>query len=127
VVAEKGQRSRSSEPGGESEFGKYLAVGVFAGALVAATAVLFLVFSSGSVQKPVEATPAQETLIQSPTQAVPATGSSPQEDPADDRKQAGNPVRRGIKKSPPPPGDDAKRKRQDIIETPGKNPKMTQY
>jgi hypothetical protein len=127
VVGEKAQRSRSSEPGGETEPGKYLAVGVFAGALIAAAAVLFLVFSSGGVQKPVEVAPTQETLIQSPTQAVPATPSTPQEDPADDRKTAGNPVRRGLKKSPPPQGEDAKRKRQDIIETPGKNPKMTQY
>jgi hypothetical protein len=93
---------------------------------MAAAVVLFLVFSTGRAQKG-DVAPAQETLIQSPAQAVPATPSSPQEDPGDDRKPAASPVRRGLKKTPSPPRDDAKRKRQDIIETPGTNPKMTQY
>ena len=127
VIGPESQRSRSPEGDGESDFTKYLAVGVFIGALIAASLVLFLVFSSTGTHRGGDLAPAQETLIQTPTQTVPSTSTAPQEDPGDDRKPAGNPVRRGLKKTTPNTSDDGKRKRQDIIETPGKNPKMTQY
>jgi len=128
AVDPKTQQSRDTEPEGESDFSKYLAVGVFTGALVAAALVLFLVFSSGGTQKTGDVAPAQDTLIQSPAHTVPpATVASPTDEPSDDRKPAAVPVRRGLKKSPPAGSEDGKRKRQDIIETPGKNPKMTQY
>ena len=127
VIGPESQRSRSPEAEGESDFTKYLAVGVFIGALIAASLVLFLVFSSTGTHQGGDLAPAQETLIQTPTQTVPSTSTTPQEAPGDDRKPAGNPVRRGLKKATPNTGDEGKRKRQDIIETPGKNPKMTQY
>ena len=126
VVGPKDQRSRT-EPEGESDFTKYLAFGVFTGALLAAALVLFLIFSSGRTQKGSDIGPAQDTLIQSPDHTVPATSTSPQDEPADDKRPVSSPVRRGLKKAPPTSADDGKRKRQDIIETPGKNPKMTQY
>src|SRR5262245_32755156 len=128
VVGPKTQTSKNSDPGGESDFTKYLAVGVFTGALIAASLVLFLVFSSGGTQKTRgDMAPAQDTMIQSPAHTVPTTAATPQDEPADDRRQAASPVRRGAKKPPTGTGDDGKRKRQDIIETSGKNPKMTQY
>jgi hypothetical protein len=126
LIGPKTQESRKSESG-ETDFTKYLAVGVFTGALIAASLVLFLVFSSGNTQKGADIAPSQETLIQSPTNTVPATSASPQDEPADDRRSAAGSVHRSPRKSPPTAGDDGKRKRQDIIETPGKNPKMTQY
>jgi len=96
--------------------------------LIAASLVLFLVFSSGGAQRTGgEMAPAQETLIQSPAHTVPTTAATPQDEPVDDRRPAGGQVRRTSKKPPPNAGDDGKRKRQDIIETSGKNPKMTQY
>jgi len=121
------QPSRSKDSDGEGDFGKYLAVGVFAGAIIAASLVLFLIFSSGRAQKGRDIAPAEQTLIQAPTQPVPAPSASPQDEGGDDRRPSGVPVRRGLKKPPSNSGDDSKRKRQDIIETPGKNPKMTQY
>jgi hypothetical protein len=127
AVGPKTQRARNQEPEGDSDFAKYLAVGVFAGALIAASLVLFLVFSSAGSPKGGDITPAQQTLIQSPTQSVPATTSMSPQGEGDDRKPAANPVRRGLKRTAPNQSDDSKRKRQDIIETPGKNPKMTQY
>jgi len=127
VAGPKDQRSRKSGPEGESDFTKYLAFGVFTGALVAAALVLFLVFSSGGTQKGTNIGPAQDTLIQTPDHTVPAASTSPQDEPADDKRPVTGPPRRGLKKAPPTSSDDGKRKRQDIIETPGKNPKMTQY
>jgi hypothetical protein len=102
-------------------------VGVFTGAVLAAGLVLFLVFSSGNTQKGSNTSPAQDTLIQTPDHTVPAASTSPQDEPADDKRPVTTPVRRGLKKAPPNSADEGKRKRQDIIETPGKNPKMTQY
>ena len=127
VVGPKNQRSRNSEPEGESDFTKYLAVGVFTGAVLAASLVLFLVFSSGGASKGRDIGPAQDTMVQTPDHAVPAPSASPQDEPADDKRPTTSSSRRGLKKPPPTSGDDGKRKRQDIIETPGKNPKMTQY
>jgi len=128
VIGPKPDRSRNSESESEHDFTKYLAVGVFTGALIAASLLLFLVFSSGGVQKTGGGmAPAQETLIQSPTHAVPTPAASPQDEPVDDRKPAAGQVKRTSKRPPPGTADDGKRKRQDIIETSGKNPKMTQY
>jgi hypothetical protein len=130
VIGPKTQRSRSQDPETDGgDFTKYLAMGVFIGAVLAASLVLFLVFSSGGTQQKggSQVTPAQDTLIQTPGQTVPTTSAGPQEDSANDRRAASNPVRRGAKKTSTNAGDDGKRKRQDIIETPGKNPKMTQY
>ena|SRR5215469_9594642 len=128
VIGPKTGRSRDSEPEGGHDFTKYLAVGVFAGAMIAASLVLFLIFSSGGVQRTGgDMAPAQDTLIQSPAHTVPTTAATPQDEPADDRRPAASPVRRTSKKPPPNTADDGKRKRQDIIETSGKNPKMTQY
>ena len=127
VIGPKTQRSVKSDPETESDFTKYLAAGVFTGALIAASIVLFLVFSSGGAPKGGNITPAQETLTQNPAQTVAPPQAKPPDEPVDDKRPATSPVRHGLKKAPPNAGDDGKRKRQDIIETSGKNPKMSQY